>query len=179
MLYTYTAAKGYKAGAVYVLPAEQQRKSGLGGADDSYQPARTVGKHYGAGTGTPFFSSGTRDCIFIIDPGFAATKSWWSNAMTDLAAVETAAAEFREVVVKGGLGTLIDSPPTGYKVVHTDGTMQTCTQRTCTARVVAGSIDEEWQDSGTVCLFGVTLECPVGFWTCTNALGTCYQAFGG
>lgn len=161
MLLSFKPAVGLQAGTTYTLPTETARKRGLAGVDDSYQPARLQGKHFGAGIGSPFFGGGTVDSTFAITPHYGGVRGFTGS---DMAITESALAEFYIFVIAGGLGTLIDSPPTGYIV---NG--MSCTQKTCTARVMPGSIQEDWQDGGTVVEITITLECPVGYWTCNTS----------
>lgn len=162
-LLSFTPSVGPGHSVAYNLPTEQKRSRGLDGVDDSIQAARLQGKLYGAGSGMPFFSSGTADCVFQFTPDFGYNRGFGS--LSDMALTESAVGEFYSVVVKGGWGTLIDSPPTGYRIVDDAGIYRVCTSRACTARVVPGSFQTDWEDGGTVCLVTVSLEASTGFWS--------------
>jgi hypothetical protein len=158
-LTSFTPAVGPHSSVLYNLPPEKgpsTRSIELQQAES--QPEEFSGVILTSGMGTSFPGAGVIDTTFMLTQNWLALRTY---PVTN-AGLETAIIDFFMYVTMGGLGTLIETPPTGTKVITT-----VITSRTCTA-YVSGAPVVTRQAGGSTAEIAVIFRVPSGLWTCSD-----------
>lgn len=153
---TYTAAVGPLASVAFNLPPVKETLQIDQSIPDTYtQPEEMAGEYDSSGTGTPFLAGTILPLVFYTAPRWLIAQGYGAN----FAGMMSALAKFNQAVVQGGLGTLVDTLPTGTTVSGSS-----VTSRACTCKVM-GTPQYSYQNGAPICEITIQLKCPAGLWT--------------